>query len=49
MKLVYVWIEKLNDNIHVEYNLGSDYYFHFKNDTNTLHGEKPSLHKRLFK
>ncbi|MFY0802048.1 AAA family ATPase [Peribacillus frigoritolerans] len=40
MKLAYVWIGKLNDNIYVDYNLGSDYYFHFKNDTNTLHAEE---------
>ncbi len=37
MKLVYVWIEKLNHNIYIDYNLGSSYFFKFENDENILH------------
>ena len=37
MKLVYLWIEGLNDKINVDFNLGCDYFFNFEKSTNTLH------------
>ncbi|MDA2178671.1 AAA family ATPase [Bacillus cereus] len=37
MKLVYIWIENLNEKINIDFNLGSNYFFHFEKTTNTLH------------
>ncbi|MFB5285150.1 AAA family ATPase [Peribacillus sp. Hz7] len=37
MKLVYLWIGKLQERINVDFNLGSDYFFSFEKETNTLH------------
>ncbi|HDR7588505.1 TPA: AAA family ATPase [Bacillus mycoides] len=39
MKIAYLWIEKLQNRINVDFNLGSEYFFQFEKKTNTLHVE----------